>query len=64
MISETFSYIEDKLSSYVCIAGDVDGYFTATLLRRKTVVYDKHDIIQFEETLMQRNLTITQVGIE
>jgi hypothetical protein len=61
MIPETFSYIEEKLPEYMCIAGNTDGYFTATLLRRFTVYYDSHRITEHTGSLMMRNLLTVEV---
>ncbi|XP_067004501.2 tyrosyl-DNA phosphodiesterase 2 isoform X3 [Anabrus simplex] len=63
VIPETFSYISDKLPEYMCIAGNVEGYFSALMLRRYTVYYDSHKIIQFPSSLMQRNLLCAEVHI-
>ena len=61
LVPETFSYIEDKLPEYMCIAGNTDGYFTATLLRKFTVYYDSHKIIEHAGSLMMRNLLTVEV---
>jgi hypothetical protein len=61
MIPETFSYIEEKLPEYMCIAGNTGDYFTATLLRRFTVYYDSHRITEHSGSLMMRNLLIVEV---
>jgi hypothetical protein len=61
MIPETYSYIEDKLPEYMCIAGNTVGYFTATLLRRFTVYYDSHKITEHSGSLMMRNLLTVEV---
>ena len=61
MIPETFSYVEEKLPEYMCIAGNTDGYFVATLLRRFTVYYDSHSVKPHPGSLMMRNMLIIQV---
>nr|CAD7440518.1 unnamed protein product [Timema bartmani]CAD7457834.1 unnamed protein product [Timema tahoe] len=63
MIPETFSYVEEKLPEYMCIAGNVEGYFTATLLRRFTVYFDSHKIHEFPGSLMCRNLITVNAHI-
>ncbi|XP_069705027.1 tyrosyl-DNA phosphodiesterase 2-like [Periplaneta americana] len=63
IIPETFSYIEDKLPEYMCIAGNTDGYFIATLLRRFTVYYDSHKITAHSGSLMMRNLLTVEAHI-
>jgi hypothetical protein len=61
MVPDTYSYIEDKLPEYMCIAGNTDGYFTATLLRRFTVYYDSHKITEHSVSMMMRNLLVVEV---
>jgi hypothetical protein len=61
LVPETFSYIEDKLPEYMCIAGNTADYFTATLLRKFTVYYDSHNIIQHAGSQMMRNLLTVEV---
>lgn len=63
VVPETFSYIENKLPEYQCIAGGEGQYFTATLLRRFTTYYDSHKIVAFPSTAMGRNLLVTEVRI-
>lgn len=63
MVPETFSYIEDKLPEYMCIAGNTDGYFTGTLLRKFTVYYDSHKITEHTGSQMMRNLLIVEAHI-
>ncbi|KAK3925650.1 Tyrosyl-DNA phosphodiesterase 2 [Frankliniella fusca] len=60
---ETFSYIENKLPEYKCIASGDGDYFTATLLRRFTIYYDSHRIVAFPSSSMGRNLLITEAHI-
>lgn len=61
LVPETFSYIEDKLPEYMCIAGNTVGYFTATLLRKFTVYYDSHKIVEHAGSQMMRNLLTVEV---
>lgn len=61
LVPETFSYIEDKLPEYMCVAGNTVGYFTATLLRKFTVYYDSHTITEHAGSLMMRNLLTVEV---
>jgi hypothetical protein len=63
MVPETFSYIEEKLPEYMCIAGNTDGYFTGALLRKFTVYYDSHKIIEHTGSQMMRNLLAVEVTI-
>lgn len=60
VIADTFSYIENKLPEYKCIASGDGDYFTATLLRRFTVYYDSHKILEYPGTSMGRNLLVTE----
>ena len=61
LVPQTFSYIEEKLPEYMCIAGNTDGYFTATLLRKFTVYHDSQKIVEHAGSLMMRNLLIVEV---
>nr|CAD7569763.1 unnamed protein product [Timema californicum] len=63
MIPETFSYVEEKLPEYMCIAGNVEGYFIATLLRRFTVYFDSHQIHEFPDSRMCRNMITVNAHI-
>jgi hypothetical protein len=61
VIPETFSYIEEKLPEYMCIAGNTSDYFTATLLRRFTVYHDSHTVTEHSGSVMMRNLLTVEV---
>ncbi|PSN48789.1 Tyrosyl-DNA phosphodiesterase 2 [Blattella germanica] len=63
MIPDTFSYVESKLPEYMCIAGNNEGYFVATLLRKFTVYYDSHNIIEHPGSLMERNMLTVEAHI-
>jgi len=56
VIAETFSYIEQKLPDYHCIAAAQDNYFVATLLRKGRVYCDKIKVIDFPGTRMYRSI--------
>jgi len=56
VIPETFSYIEQKLQDYHCIAAAEDDYFVATLLRKGRVYCDKIKVIDYPGTRMYRSL--------
>jgi len=56
VIPETFSYIEDKLPGYHCVAGGQDNYFVATLLRKGRVYCDKVAVKTFPGSRMGRNV--------
>ncbi|XP_042866505.1 tyrosyl-DNA phosphodiesterase 2-like isoform X2 [Penaeus japonicus] len=63
LIPETYSYLEDLLPQFVFIAGGSREYFTATLLRRTTVYFDGHNLIQFQNSVMGRNLLCVEAHI-
>lgn len=63
VIPQTFSYIENKLPEYKCIASGGGEYFTATLIRRFTTYYDSHKVIEFPSSCMGRNLLVTEAHI-
>ncbi|XP_049857278.1 tyrosyl-DNA phosphodiesterase 2-like isoform X1 [Schistocerca gregaria] len=63
VIPETLNYIKDKLPEYVCIAGNTEGYFVATFLRRFTVYYDSHRVVEFPSSLMMRNYIAAEAHI-
>jgi len=56
VIPETFSYIEQKLPDYLCIAAAQDNYFVATLLRKGRVYCDKIKVIDYPGTRMYRSI--------
>lgn len=56
VIPETFSYIEQKLYDYHCIAAAQDNYFVATLLRKGRVYCDKIKVIEYPGTRMNRSI--------
>ncbi|XP_063588200.1 tyrosyl-DNA phosphodiesterase 2-like [Penaeus indicus] len=63
LIPETYSYLEDLLPQFVFIAGGSREYFVATLLRRTTVYFDGHNLIQFQNSVMGRNLLCVEAHI-
>ncbi|XP_063231349.1 tyrosyl-DNA phosphodiesterase 2-like [Bacillus rossius redtenbacheri] len=63
VIPETFTYLEDRLPEYMCIAGNTEGYFSATLLRRFTIYFDGHEIVTYPGSLMMRNLLSVEAHI-
>nr|XP_027207911.1 tyrosyl-DNA phosphodiesterase 2-like [Penaeus vannamei] len=63
LVPETYSYLEDLLPQFVFIAGGSREYFVATLLRRTTVYFDGHNLIQFQNSVMGRNLLCVEAHI-
>ncbi|KAF1398340.1 Tyrosyl-DNA phosphodiesterase 2, partial [Spheniscus humboldti] len=49
--------------SYTIIPGNIDGYFTAIMLKKPRVKLLKHEIIPFPTTSMMRNLLVVYVSI-
>lgn len=66
VVPVTYRYIERHLLAYKCITGndmETSDYFTVTLIRKNTVIYDSHEVISFPTTLMGRNLILAKVKI-
>ncbi|XP_030301735.1 tyrosyl-DNA phosphodiesterase 2 [Calypte anna] len=55
--------LQMKASSYTIIPGNIDGYFTAIMLKKTRVKLLKHEIIPFPTTSMMRNLLVAHVSI-
>ncbi|NXE20520.1 TYDP2 phosphodiesterase, partial [Ardeotis kori] len=55
--------LQMRASSYTIIPGNVDGYFTAIMLKKSRVRLLKHEIIPFPTTSMMRNLLVVHVSI-
>ncbi|NWH62028.1 TYDP2 phosphodiesterase, partial [Geococcyx californianus] len=55
--------LQMRTSSYTVIPGNVDGYFTAIMLKKSRVKLLKHEIIPFPTTAMMRNLLVVHVSI-
>ncbi|XP_046650688.1 tyrosyl-DNA phosphodiesterase 2-like [Daphnia pulicaria] len=56
VIPKTLDYLENNLPQFKFFPGNVDGYFTVTMLNMFTINYDSHEIIDFLATTMGRNL--------
>ena len=64
VIPITLEYLERKLPNYEFIAESQDTeYFTATLLRRGTVILDSNLTVPFEGSRMGRNLAVVAAHI-
>ncbi|XP_070603477.1 tyrosyl-DNA phosphodiesterase 2 [Erythrolamprus reginae] len=57
------SYLQKRAVSYTIIPGNVDGYFTAIMLKKSRVKVVKHEITAFPTTSMMRNLLAVHVNI-
>ncbi|NWS70187.1 TYDP2 phosphodiesterase, partial [Crotophaga sulcirostris] len=56
-------FLQMKASSYTIIPGNIDGYFTAIMLKKSRVKLLKHEIVPFPTTAMMRNLLVVHVSI-
>ncbi|NXG68280.1 TYDP2 phosphodiesterase, partial [Baryphthengus martii] len=57
------SFLQMRASSYTVIPGNIDGYFTAMMLKKSRVKLLKHEIIPFPTTSMMRNLLVVHVSV-
>ncbi|NXV90951.1 TYDP2 phosphodiesterase, partial [Calonectris borealis] len=55
--------LQTRAGSYTIIPGNIDGYFTAIMLKKSRVKLLKHEIIPFPTTSMMRNLLVVHVSI-
>ncbi|NXK49860.1 TYDP2 phosphodiesterase, partial [Chauna torquata] len=55
--------LERRAGSYTIIPGNIDGYFTAMLLKKSRVKLLKQEIIHFPTTSMMRNLLVVHVSV-
>ncbi|NXV74048.1 TYDP2 phosphodiesterase, partial [Atlantisia rogersi] len=55
--------LQMRAGSYTIIPGNVDGYFTAIMLKKSRVKLLKHETIPFPTTSMMRNLLIVHVSV-
>lgn len=55
--------LQRRAGGYTIIPGNVDGYFTAMLLKKPRVKVLKQEIIRFPTTSMMRNLLVVHVNI-
>ncbi|NXH65909.1 TYDP2 phosphodiesterase, partial [Hydrobates tethys] len=55
--------LQTKAGSYTIIPGNIDGYFTAIMLKKSRVKLLKHEIIPFPTTSMMRNLLVVHVSV-
>ncbi|XP_074940654.1 tyrosyl-DNA phosphodiesterase 2 isoform X1 [Phalacrocorax aristotelis] len=55
--------LQMRAGSYTIIPGNIDGYFTAIMLKKSRVKLLKHEIVPFPTTSMMRNLLVVHVSI-
>ncbi|NXI65405.1 TYDP2 phosphodiesterase, partial [Anseranas semipalmata] len=63
VISPYLCVLQRRAGSYTIIPGNIDGYFTAMLLKKSRVKFLKQEIIRFPTTSMMRNLLVVHVSI-
>ncbi|XP_025072200.1 tyrosyl-DNA phosphodiesterase 2 [Alligator sinensis] len=63
VIPPYLSYLQKRAASYTVIPGNVDGYFTAILLKNSRVKLVKQEIIPFPTTSMMRNLLVVHATV-
>ncbi|CAM5091169.1 unnamed protein product [Eretmochelys imbricata] len=63
VIPPYFSYLQKRAVSYTIIPGNIDGYFTAIMLKKSRVKFLRQEIIPFPTTSMMRNLLVVHVNI-
>ncbi|XP_062424497.1 tyrosyl-DNA phosphodiesterase 2 [Rhea pennata] len=56
-------YLQKRAGNYTIIPGNVDGYFTAIMLKNSRVKLVKQEIIPFPTTSMMRNLLVVHVNV-
>lgn len=63
VIPPYLSYLQKRAVSYTIIPGNIDGYFTAIMLKKSRVKFLRQEIIPFPTTSMMRNLLVVHVNI-
>ncbi|XP_034618324.1 tyrosyl-DNA phosphodiesterase 2 [Trachemys scripta elegans] len=63
VVSPYLSYLQKRAVSYTIIPGNIDGYFTAIMLKKSRVKFLRQEIIPFPTTSMMRNLLVVHVNI-
>ncbi|NXE49950.1 TYDP2 phosphodiesterase, partial [Casuarius casuarius] len=57
------SYLQKRAGNYTIIPGNIDGYFTAIMLKNSRVKLVKQEIVPFPTTSMMRNLLVVHVNV-
>lgn len=64
IVPKTLDYIQKNIPpQYKFIAAGSEGYFTVTLINEFTVKYDSHEVIEYPQSLMSRNLLQVEAHI-
>ncbi|XP_067393675.1 tyrosyl-DNA phosphodiesterase 2 isoform X1 [Emydura macquarii macquarii] len=63
VIPPYFTYLQKRALNYTIIPGNIDGYFTAIMLKNSRVKFLRQEIIPFPTTSMMRNLLVVHVNI-
>ncbi|TFJ98741.1 DDB1- and CUL4-associated factor 11 [Platysternon megacephalum] len=63
VIPPYLSYLQKRAVSYTIIPGNIDGYFSAIMLKKSRVKFLRQEIIPFPTTSMMRNLLVVHVNI-
>jgi len=56
-----YSYMEEKFPQYMFISAGNREYFCVMLLLRTTVYFDGHQLVDFDNSRMGRNLLVVDV---
>ncbi|NWI21115.1 TYDP2 phosphodiesterase, partial [Crypturellus soui] len=56
-------YLQKRAGNYTIIPGNIDGYFTAVMLKNSRVKLVKQEIVPFPTTSMMRNLLVVHVTV-
>ena len=56
-----YNYMEEKMPQYMFVAAGNHDYFCVMMLRRTSVYFDGHELMEFENTRMGRNLLVVDV---
>ncbi|XP_010214838.1 PREDICTED: tyrosyl-DNA phosphodiesterase 2 [Tinamus guttatus] len=56
-------YLQKRAGNYTIIPGNIDGYFTAIMLKNSRVKLVKQEIVPFPTTSMMRNLLVVHVTV-
>ncbi|XP_025935555.1 tyrosyl-DNA phosphodiesterase 2 [Apteryx rowi] len=56
-------YLQKRAGNYTIIPGNIDGYFTAIMLKNSRVKLVKQEIVPFPTTSMMRNLLVVHVNV-
>ncbi|XP_013790917.1 tyrosyl-DNA phosphodiesterase 2-like [Limulus polyphemus] len=57
-------YIQSHIPEYQCIQGNWNGYFTMTLLKKSMITVEHHNVIEFPNSRMGRNLLKIEAKIK